>query len=436
METRRNKLDQINLRSEQVNEVLENPPHWLIRWGSTVICLIVLMLFFLACIIKYPEFVDAPIVITSLNPPEKLEATVNSKIEKIFVQDQSEVKKDQVILLLESNADYKDVMQLKRLVDTLTPDRMRNFPVNVAAAFKLGEIQEDYTAFAKAIQEELLFSTLKPYDAEGVMAGRNIRDYENRVVIMKQQYRLEEDKLQLTENNYKRSEHLKSRGVISTLELENEKMKLLEQRKNFKNVQLSLAQMEESILGFKNQINKGQINKSKDRTTFATGSMLMLERLRKSIRQWERAYVIKSDINGRVSYLKFLSPNQFVKAGTTLLSILPDNRNKIIGQMHIAAQNQGKIKPDQNVLIKLDNYRYQEFGMARGVVKSLSFTPDEDGKYYLEVVLPAGLKTSYGKVISFDKELTGQASIVTEKMSLAERIMNQLRSVLRYQNNG
>lgn len=436
MDTNRNKLDQIHLRSEQVNEVLENPPRWLIRWGSTVICLLVVMLFIMACIVKYPEFVDAPIVITSLNPPEKLESTVNSKIEEIFVQDQSEVKKDQVIMVLESNADYKEVMQLKKLVEDMTPDMMLDFPVNVAAAFKLGEIQEDYTAFAKAIQEELLFSTLKPYDAEGVMAVRNIHDYKNRVVIMKQQYGLEESKLQLTENNYKRSELLKSKGVISTLELENERMKLLEQRKNFKSIQLSLAQIEESILGFKNQQTKVQLNKSKDRTNFATGSMLMLERLRKSIHQWERAYLIKAAINGRVSYLKFLSPNQFVKAGTTLLSILPDNRTKIVGQMHIAAQNQGKIKPYQNVLIKLDNYRYQEFGMAKGVVKSLSFTPDEEGKYYLEVTLPAGLKTSYGKSIPFDKELTGQASIVTEKMSLAERILNQLRSVLKYQNNG
>lgn len=432
METRRNKLDHIHLRSEQVNEVLENPPHWLIRWGSTVLCLLIVMLFVMACIIRYPEFVDAPIIISSQNPPEKLEATINSKIEKIFVADQSTVKKDQVILVLESNASYHDVMQLKAMVEKLSPDHMLDFPLTAATAFKLGEIQDDYTAFAKAIQEELLFSKLKPYDAEGVLAGRNIRDYQNRIVIMKQQYALEENKLQLTETNFKKSELLKAKGVISTLELETEKMKLLEQRKNYKNIQLSLAQLEESILGFKNQQTNVTINKSKDRTNFSTGSLLMLEKLRKSIRQWERAYLLRSSIDGKVSYLKYLSASQFVKAGTTLLSILPDNRTRIVGQMHIAAQNQGKIKPDQSVLIKLDNYRYQEFGMARGVVKSLSFTPDEDGKYYLEVVLPAGLKTSYGKQISFDQELTGQASIVTEKMSLAERILNQLRSAFRY----
>ncbi|EDM34794.1 putative HlyD-family transporter [Pedobacter sp. BAL39] len=435
METKRNKLDHIHLRSEQVNEVLESPPRWLIRWGSTVICLLIVMLFVMACLIRYPEFVDAPIVISSQNPPEKLEATINSKIEKIFVSDQAAVKKDQVILLLESNADYKDVMQLKAMVDDLTEDKLLHFPLEAATRFKLGEVQDDYTAFAKAIQDELLFSTLKPYDAEGVLAGRNIRDYQHRIVIMKQQYALEGNKLELTETNYKRSELLKTKGVISTLELENEKMKLLEQRKNYKNIQLSLAQLEESILTFKNQQTNVTINKSKDRTNFSTGSLLMLEKLRKSIHQWERAYLIKSSINGKVSYLKFLAANQFVKAGTVLLSILPDDRSRIVGQMHIAAQNQGKIKPDQNVLIKLDNYRYQEFGMAKGVVKSLSFTPDEDGKYYLEVTLQAGLKTSYGKQISFDKELTGQASIVTEKMSLAARIMNQLRSAFRYQQN-
>lgn len=436
METNRDTLDQIQLRSEQVNEVLENPPHWLIRWGSTVLCLLIMLFFTLACIIKYPEFIPGSIVISSQNPPEKIETTVNSRIEKIFINDQQEVKAGQAILVLQSNANYEDVLQLKQLLDSLQPLTIQQFPVKQTSAFRLGEIQEDYTAFAKAVQEEILFAKLKPYDAEGLTAGKNINDYERRIENMKQQYALEESKMQLTEKNYRRSEQLQQQGVISALDLENEKLRLLEQRKSFKNTQLSLAQLEESVLNFKKVQTAVQINKSKDQSNYSTGSLLMLEKLRKAILQWERSFLIRASIAGKVSFLQFLGTNQFVKAGTALLSILPEQRDVIVGQMHIAAQNQGKIQAKQRVLIKLDNFKYQEFGIVTGEVKSLSLTPDKDGKYYVEVALPKGLETSYHKKIDFNQELTGNADIVTEELTLAERILNQLRSMLKYQQNG
>ncbi len=436
METNKNTLDQIHLRSEQVNDVLENPPHWLIRWGSTVICLLIVLFFTLACIIKYPEFIQGAIVISSKNPPEKIEAAVNSKIEKIFIADQQVVKRGEPILVLQSNANYADVLKLKAILDSTHPSTLASFPIASTSMLRLGEVQEDYTAFAKAVQDELLFAKLRPYDTEGLTAGKNINDYENRIANMKQQYAIEEAKMELTEKNYQRSEQLQQQGVISNLELENEKIRLLEQRKNFKNTQLSLAQLEESILNFK-KIQAGvEINKSKDQSNYTTGSILMLEKLRKSIVQWERNYLIRASIDGKVSYLQFLGANQFVKAGTTLLSILPTDRAVIIGQMHIAAQNQGKIQKDQRVLIKLDNYKYQEFGIVTGLIESISLTPDKDAKYYVEVALPNGLETSYHKKLNFNQELTGNADIVTEELTLAQRILDQLRSILKYQNNG
>jgi hypothetical protein len=60
-----NILDNISLRSENVQDILTEPPHWMIRWGNTVIFLILMMILALSYFIKYPEFVPAPIVVTS-----------------------------------------------------------------------------------------------------------------------------------------------------------------------------------------------------------------------------------------------------------------------------------------------------------------------------------------------------------------------------------
>ncbi|RZL22029.1 MAG: HlyD family secretion protein, partial [Pedobacter sp.] len=74
METRKDRLDEIQLRSEAVQDVLSQPPHWMFRWGNAVILGIMLMILLMSYFIKYPEFVPATIVVTSQNPPEKLEA--------------------------------------------------------------------------------------------------------------------------------------------------------------------------------------------------------------------------------------------------------------------------------------------------------------------------------------------------------------------------
>jgi multidrug resistance efflux pump len=396
---------------------------------------IILLFFLLACIIKYPEFISSTIIISSQNPPEKIEVRIDSRIEKLIAKDQKTVKKGDLLMVLESSADDQDIYQLKKILDSLSTKQLSKFPLQLVSSFRLGEVQEDYNAFAKALEEEILFTNLQPYAAEEVTALKGITDYKERVANLRQQHILESSKLQLTEKNYKRSESLHREGVIAALELENEKVKLLEAQRNFKNTEISIAQLEETILNFKKIKSGADVNIVKEKTSYSSASILLLEKLKKALRQWEKTYLVYASIDGTLSYLQFLGEKQFVKAGSTLLSILPNNRQITIGQMHIGAQNQGKIKINQKVLIKLDNYKYQEYGIVQGKIKSIALVQDKDSKYYIEVALPNGLQTSYHKTIVFDKELSGTADIVTQELTLAERILSQLRSLLRYQDN-
>lgn len=102
--------------------------------------------------------------------------------------------------------------------------------------------------------------------------------------------------------------------------------------------------------------------------------------------------------------------------------------------MAIPSINSGKVISGEKVLIKLDNYQYQEFGMLEGRVQNVSLTPDKDGNYYVDVLLPKGLKTSYNKQLPFDKELKGNAEIVTKDLRLIDRFFFQIRKLLGYQN--
>lgn len=161
--------------------------------------------------------------------------------------------------------------------------------------------------------------------------------------------------------------------------------------------------------------------------------MQLFEQLRKSLKDWEQNYLLISSTDGIASFQQFWGENQFIKSGDAVLSILPKNKAAVVGRMLVPSTNSGKISQGQKVLIKLDNFRYQEFGIVEGKVENISLTPDKDGNYYVDVVLPKGLKTSYNKQLPFDKELKGNAEIVTQDLRLIERFFYQIRKLLGYQ---
>mgnify|MGYP003913447385 CR=1 FL=1 len=433
METKKDLLDTIELRSESVQDILSQPPHWMIRWGNTIIFIILLLILLMSYMIKYPEFISAPIIVTSQNPPEKLEARTNSKIEKIYIKDHQEVKKDEVLIVLQSTANYQDVLKLKKMVDSISPAQLSSFPVNEVATYKLGELQSDYNTFAKAFQDEKLFTRLQPYAPENLAANQSISESRSRITTLRQQKNLEVAKYELTKKNYQRSQELFNQGVIAAMELENEKIKFLQAQQNIENLNISLSQMEEGISNLNKTKSGASINTEKDKITYSSQTLQLFEQLRKSLRQWEQDYLIVSSTNGTASFQQFYGEKQFVKAGDPILSILPKDKEALVGRMQVPTVNSGKITKGEKVLIKLDNYRFQEYGIVEGKVQNISLSPDEKGNYYVDVILSKGLKTSYNKKLVFDKELRGNAEIVTQDLRLIERFFYQIRKLLGYQ---
>ena len=72
-------LDDIQLRSEEVQEILTKVPHWMIRWGNALILFLTLLMLFLSWLIKYPDVIPAEAIVTTEIPPQKEYAKVTGK---------------------------------------------------------------------------------------------------------------------------------------------------------------------------------------------------------------------------------------------------------------------------------------------------------------------------------------------------------------------
>lgn len=104
--------------------------------------------------------------------------------------------------------------------------------------------------------------------------------------------------------------------------------------------------------------------------------------------------------------------------------------NKGVAYVEVGHQGAGKIKPDQQVIIKLTAYPYLEFGYLQG--KTDKITPINNGeKYLIEVSIDQNLVTSNNKHLEFDQNLYGIADIITENQSFFMRIFSPLKNFVR-----
>ena len=174
------------------------------------------------------------------------------------------------------------------------------------------------------------------------------------------------------------------------------------------------------------------INKNKDNTTFLKNLLQSYNTLIRALKDWEYKYVLSSSINGQISFQEFWDINQQVTNGDVVFSILPLDKREIVGKLIIPSQNAGKVITEQKVLIKLDNFPYQQYGMLIGKVKNISVSPDSEGNYFVYIAIPNGTKTSYNKSLPFNQELIGNAEIITEDLSVAERVFYKIKDIFKY----
>jgi len=115
----------IEIRSEEVQEIIGIVPHWLLRSGIMVVFIIVSVLFAGSFFVKYPDVIVAKATITGNTPPAELKARLSGKITEILIEDKQKVEANQVLAIIENTCNYSDFLLLKSLTRSATQSRTR-----------------------------------------------------------------------------------------------------------------------------------------------------------------------------------------------------------------------------------------------------------------------------------------------------------------------
>ena len=431
--------DGLKIYSEEVRDVLSDPPKTILKWGNTILLGFITVLFLLSWYIKYPDIVVAPVVITTNIPPEKILAKTSGKIEAILVNDKVIVRENTPLAIIQNSADYKEVLNLSKDINLLNSQNESilslnfNKIINRYKLSNLGEIRQAFSLFEKDCIANNLNQELQPFQVQAKAQNSESNQISTRLSILQQQKSLNESELQLQKNDVNRYEILFNKGIISAQDFDNKKLGYLQAEKNYRNLLNTISQLKSALIENTRSTKSNKISGTKENVTLENSQIQSFYNLKKAIKDWELTNVLKSSEAGKVSFLQIWTANQSISAGEPVFAVIPVLEKGYIGKLKAPAMNSGKIKIGQSVNIRLANFPDNQYGMLQGVIQNISLTPDKEGNLLIDVILPKKLETSYHKKIVFQQEMSGSAEIITEDLRLIERLLYQFRGLFKRQ---
>jgi len=428
---------EVELHSEEVNDILSRPPKWIIRWGISVFFAIIFVLLTGSIFFRYPDIISSPVTVSSQNMPVHLKARVNGKLMKIFVKDSAEVTSGEPIAILETTTSYEDFLLLQGGCEVFR-NVMEEDSVPMHKIFmdnmKLGSIQSYFSVFIKSLNDYNNFLDADYHAKKIQIINKQIKEQRAILSLGENQMKGLSEQYSLAKKGFERDSVLFVQKVISQADFEQSKIKRLTSYQSFENMQSTLANMRLGILQSEQAVFELYQEKRDMLLQLKNTLMGNFDNLNSQMEEWLQTYVLVSPVKGRVSYSRFWQENQNVSAGDIVITIVPWEKAGFTGKIYLPLQGAGKVKVDQKVNIKLDNFPYMEFGMVEGRIRSISSVPVEINGVKvlaLDIDFVNGLISNYGKELNSGEEMSGTAEIITEDMSLFRRLFNPLRHLLK-----
>lgn len=412
----------IEIRNEEIDEILERQPTWIVKYGILLFSTIILLLIILAYFYKYPDLINGRVTIVSENIPVNIIAKQNGKISNILIKDKDAVEEEQILAIIENTANYKDIIWLKKELNLFNEDKYLSF---ISQNLNLGELQETYSSLQKKISDYKNIKNKELNETKIQSIENQIKNNKNLLGKFKNQYNLYQQQELIAHKQYIRDSLLFSEKTISEIDLEKSKKEYISKQLDYEKSKTYFENLSITIENLKQQIIDIEIQQNLNYSQIQSSIIETVENLKAEILNWEEKYIIKSPIKGIVCLSKIWEENQEIKIGEKILGIAPKENPQLYAKLNIPVYGAGKVKAGQNVFIKLDNYPHMEYGEIKGQITNISLLPDES-VFIAEVELLDDLNTTHGKKLEYIHEMQGNAKIITENKRLIFRLFEKV----------
>lgn len=421
-----------NETADDVEEVLGATPSWILTRGTTVIFIAVLAIVLFSCLIKYPDIVIAQVKLTTKNPPSTVEARSSGKVQRLLVRNGAFVTKNQKLAIIESTAHYEDIESLGRQLKQVKVGLYNPIPnfSTLEEGGILGPVQSSFNDFLVQYLDLKNYILLDVVGKQIDTYKQQILNYEKYISLLSRRLANQKKIYQINVNVFKRDSILLKSKTISNADFERSLQSLFSSENDLETIkaQIESTSMDKAKISYQvSDLENQKIEKINQMVTSVRGALKSLEG---AITEWDKTFIIRSPIAGKITFNNYWVENQSVQTGNNVFTIIPTNTKMIIGRAKLSILRSGKVKIGQRVNIKLNNYPYEEYGIVNATINNISLVPERDNKedpfYTVEMTLPYGLKTSYNKTLPFQQEMEASGEIITNTMSVFSRFIQPI----------
>lgn len=413
--------------SQEVHEILTKMPSWIIRWGITVLFMVVLALLALSWYIKYPDVVRTRVVLVTSEMPSSVVTRSNGAL-AIKVTENEYVEAGTLLGYIKNPANFADVTALKNQLTSLPTLAMLD------EYWQLGELQPYFNGLVVSMKK-----------SKNILKGKQ-NDLTRKQVIEQQTeefnsaYKNAKKRLELALHEYefakktlkKRHQVLLLKGMISEAEYEKHANEIVQLKKAVEREKTVKNDINNQLLILKKETQNLDFNRGMESVDAQNEIEDVYSRLVSQMALWEQRYVLKAPQSGRIQYLDFAKENMFVQTDQEIARIIPNEEGQLYGEMFIPANGFGKVDTGQTVLIELDHYQKKEFGVIEGQVQLVADIGTEKGyKSVVRFKNHEKLMTTFNKELDFNYGMGGNAQIITEDIRLLHRFLYQLNAVFK-----
>ncbi|MBC3788059.1 HlyD family efflux transporter periplasmic adaptor subunit [Spirosoma utsteinense] len=424
------RVDELADYSEQVRDVLAKPPSGLVRRGTVMVILVVGLLIGASSLIRYPDTLVGPVVLTTNPQPQKIIIRANGRLGRLLARNNQLVSKEQPLAEVENTTQLVNVPRLQQLTAEvhafLQKPAVLFSPIPEGTTF--GDIQPDVNTLITACMNYHRLITDGFLSKRLNILSREINQYHQLVSVNERQAALNTTEVDNAEKKYRIDRRLYQEKVYSQVEflgMENEFLRRKRENEEFRKTLLQNTLQIEAKEKERLDLQQQQTLQLRTTLDIIQQTLINIENL---VQTWRQNYLITAPFSGQLHYLHPIEELQSLQAGDTLLAIVPQNK-PIIGSAWLSAQNRGKLRIGQAVIIRLADYPFAEYGILRGKVSAI-FQSSNSARCRIEIIMPDQLSSSYNKKLPYRYEMPGTVEVVTEDLSLLQRALFGLRKLL------
>jgi multidrug resistance efflux pump len=424
-------LNQIELKSEPMNEMLSHPPSWIVRSGNTLFFILLLIAGLLSWIIEYPDEIEGEVMVSTIEPPIELTNQLYIQLKKVNVLDQAIVKKGQILAEFDNRAYSEDIYQAQTELDTLSEKQLslNKILTPLSQLNRLGAFQNQWSELKLKIDE---WNRLQKDDLLNMKVKSLLQEitYRQRLqTISSRKIKLSEKEYSLIQKELESSERLIKENAISKQSMNQDRKSETQAMQSVQNQKEQYVQNLIQLNSLKKEISllKHDVAVQEEKTK--SEIQLSVVSLQNNLKDWEKSSIWIAPCDGRIVFNKQLQVNKFYPVNQASIVIVPEGKG-YSAISTIPSLGAGKVKKGQKANIELLDFPKIEYGTIEGIVEHITLI-DKEGKYEVKLKLPKHLITSFKKSIPIKAQLNGKVKIITKKKRLIERFFEKIIDIIK-----